>query len=216
MPMSPTVEAPRGGGQGGFTLLEMLVALAVFAVAAALSYGGLRQVLAGRAQLLPRLDAELSLYRTAALLADDLQLAAPRPVRDALGSPVAALRAAPDTELLVSLTRREPALALLANQPTLVRVDWRLRGGSLWRETWPVLDTTPSTRPDAREMLTGVRTLQLQFLGLRAADGWQPFWPRQADARSAVLPALPRGATFTLTLADGRSLRRVLRMPTGS
>ena len=218
----PTLGAERAGSnrartrRSGFTLLEMLVALAVFAVAAALSYGGLQQVLAGRSQLLPRIDAELSLYRAAALLADDLRFAAPRPVRDALGSPAPALRAAPEEEVLVSLTRREPALALLANQPTLVRVDWRLREGRLWREAWPVLDTTSATRPAAREMLQGVRSLRLEFRGARAEEGWTSFWPRQGGAGPVVLPALPRGASFVLTLVDGRSLRRILEIRAGS
>ena len=212
-------QAGEGSGAlpaGGFTLLEMLVALALFAVAATLSYGGLRQILAGRSQLVPRLESDLTLYRAAALLADDLRLAAPRSIRDALGMPEPPLRATPRNEVLLSLTRREPALALIGDQPTLVRVDWRLREGTLWREAWPVLDPVSASRPVAREILTGVRALEFSFRDRNGGTGWTPYWPPVTSTTQPAAAVLPHGASFVLTLADGRSLRRVLLVRSGS
>ena len=220
MPPAPSADqrlrrSERPGARG-FTLLELLVALALFAVAAALSYGGLRQILSAQAQLQPRLDADLALYRAASLLADDLRFAAPRPVRDALGGTQPALRAASGNEVVLSLVRREPALGLLADQPTLVRVDWRLRGDTLWREAWPVLDAATGTRPLAREILTGVQALSLDFREARVDAAWTPYWPPPTLAGPNAVATLPRGASFVLTLADGRSLRRVLFVREGS
>ena len=75
----------RRAAQHGFTLVEVLVAVAMFAVVAALSYGTLSQTLVSAELLGERMDRLQALQRTVRLLTDDLQQVAPRPVRDELG-----------------------------------------------------------------------------------------------------------------------------------
>jgi len=193
----------------GFTLLELLVAVAIFAVAAWLAYGGLRQVLSGRDVLLPRLAAQTAQWRTLGLLSADLEQLAPRPVRDALGTSHPALESGGASVSLLELTRRDAGRALLAGQPSLVRVSYRLEDGRLSREIWPVLDRVQSTVPTRQVLLDEVQALSLQFLDGRQGSQWSNFWPPQAG--EDALTRLPRGLQLTLTLRDGRELRRVLR-----
>ncbi len=73
------------GRARGFTLLELLVAVAIFAVVSAFAYEGLSQALKARR----RLDHERRFWQGLAItfseLKQDLAQARPRPVRDAAG-----------------------------------------------------------------------------------------------------------------------------------
>ena len=123
----------------GFTLLELLVALAIFAVLSVLAYGGVRHLLSfedGLAQSTRRFDR---LQFAVVLLEQDLRNAVPRTVRDALGEREPALRAGLRGELL-TLTRRAPALGTAAAGPGLRRVRYRLEHGDLYRDVWEQLD----------------------------------------------------------------------------
>lgn len=139
----------------GFTLLELVVALAVFAVLATLAYGSLGRLLAARDTLAARAEALGRLQRVQALLARDCGALVQRPVRDELGDPEPALRRAPDG----SLELTEGAFANPLDQPRaqLQRVRWRVRDGVLYRDAWAVLDRVPGSRPQAQRMLDGVR-----------------------------------------------------------
>lgn len=193
----------------GFTLLELLVAMAIFAISAWLAYGGLRQVLAGRDVLLPQLAAQTAQWRALGLLTADLDNLAPRPIRDALGTPRPALESGGASVSLLELTRRDPARALLAGQPELARIGYRLEDGRLVREVWPVLDRVQSTVPAQQVLLDKVQSLSLQFLDGRQGSQWNNFWPPLNGGDQ--LTRLPRGLIFTLRFEDGRELRRVLR-----
>ena len=83
----------------GFTLLELVVALAVFAVLATLAYGSLARLLYAREQLASRAEALGRLQLAYSLLERDCQALVARPVRDELGDPEPPLRRAPDGSL---------------------------------------------------------------------------------------------------------------------
>lgn len=183
----------------GLTLLELLVAVAVFAALAALAFGGLTRV-TGQARLLTRgAEAVDRTVMALAVVERDLEQAVARPARDALGTPRPPLEAHADGRW--ALTR---AGGLLGTGP--VRVDYVLEGERLVRRVWPVVDPVQGTRPAETVLLEGVRALSLRWLD---RDGvWRPAWPRP-DARAA---ALPRAAELRLELAGWGEIRRVIVM----
>ena len=69
----------------GFTLIEVLVAMAVFAVMTILAYMSLGQTLANADMLGVRMDRLQAIQRTMRYLSNDLSAASPRPVRSELG-----------------------------------------------------------------------------------------------------------------------------------
>ena len=208
-------------GRGGFTLLELVVALAVFAVLATLAYGGLRQVLQARERL-EAVDRELAAVQQAfAALERDLLQAADRPVRDALGDELPAFvgRGEPGEGPVLELTRAGRPNPVGLRRSHLERVAYALQGGRLERWSWEALDRAPGALPYREVLLEGVRSLRLRFLGPSgsgpAGDGWQPDWPPPSLPASRAggeggAPALPRAVELELELEGWGALRRLL------
>jgi len=191
-------------GARGFTLLELLVAVSIFAVLAGLSYGSVRHMLsfdAGLQQATRRYEA---LRFAVVMMEQDLGAIAPRSVRDALGESEPALRAGLKGELL-TFTRRVPEAGLFDGGPALRRVRYRVQDGDLYRDVWEVLDRTPDSNFRTQRLLRDVKSLKLRFF---ESGEWLEFWPRDENALSQS--QLPRGVEFTLEFTNKLSLRRVV------
>ena len=74
-----------GQRQRAFTLIEVLVALAVFGVLSVMAYMALGQTLSNADLLTERMERLQAVQRTIRYLDADLMQAVPRPVRDVLG-----------------------------------------------------------------------------------------------------------------------------------
>lgn len=188
----------------GFTLLELLVAVAVFAVLGTLGYGGLRHVVALDSGLATAAARQAELGLALLVLEQDFREAAQRSIRDELGQAEPALRAGLAGDLL-SLTRHVADLPQTAAQAALARVRYRLVDGALYRDVWTALDRTPATAYRSRRLLDGVATLTLRF---HAAETWSPFWPRTNAAPDS--DQLPAGLEVVIEFAAGGSARRVV------
>ena len=70
----------------GFTLLEMVVAIGIFAIIATVSYTSLNQFLDTRDMLESRQDELTALQMTMTLLGRDVRFMLNRPVRDSYGA----------------------------------------------------------------------------------------------------------------------------------
>lgn len=189
--------------RGGFTLLELLVAIAVFAVVATLAWRGLDVLARGALQLDEAAGRLARVQRGIDLLARDVRQAVDRPVRDAEGRPLAALLGEAHA---LELTRAGHGNALAQPRAELERVRWRRVDEALVRERWPVLDRGDRRAPTADPLLDGVTALDLRYFGSdgRSHASWPP--PRSTDA------GLPRAVELRVTLADYRELRRVLEL----
>ncbi|MBE9561308.1 MAG: prepilin-type N-terminal cleavage/methylation domain-containing protein, partial [Proteobacteria bacterium] len=69
----------------GFTLLELLVALAIFAVIAAMAYSGLNTILTARLQIEQQAEQLASLQRIFIKLGHDIEQYIQRPIRNQYG-----------------------------------------------------------------------------------------------------------------------------------
>ncbi len=197
----------------GFTLLELLVALAVFAILAVLAYGGLNAILQTRAET-ERQAARLAEIQSAlTLLARDLNQAAPRAVRSEYGDALPALRGGPLAPLLLELTRggwRNPAAQV---RSTLQRVGYAVEDEVLVRHSWRVLDRAQDSAAYPLRVLTGVRRFQVRFMdeGRQWLDDWPPGVLPTQNAQ-AVLPRL-LAVEVQIELEDLGEIRRLLPVP---
>ncbi len=170
----------------GFTLLELLVALSLFAVLSVIAYGGLRSVLdADRAsqQQAERLARMQTLY---AILSRDLRQAVDRPVRDAFGDTLPPLMAQYDQLEFSRSGRRNPA-ALPRSK--LQRIAYHFRDNKLLRLSWAVLDRAQDSSANEQILLDDIDQFSLSFLDRN--DRWLSSWPPSGGQRQP-LPPLPR------------------------
>lgn len=174
----------------GFTLLELVVALAVFAVLATLAYGSLERLLAARDRLASRAEALGRLQLAYSLLERDCQALVARPVRDELGDPEQPLRRAPDGSL--EITHGAWSNPLDQPRAQVQRVRWQVRNGVLYRDAWPVLDRVPGSRPHSQRVLEDVRRFTV---GIETG--------RTERAVSVGLDGQPFGAIEWLFVAPG-------------
>lgn len=193
----------------GFTLVELLVALAIFAIMSGFAYRGLTAMLDSRVAL----QKESRKWRDVALFVGrverDLAAALPRRAVGASGTPLAALSSvvdAPSAPPGLALTRSGNALlenTLSAPQ----RVAWRLREGRIERLAWAGVDAAPREEPVATQILDIAGALAFRFLDPKS-DEWRATWglPGTDDG-------LPAAVEMTVTLASGERIVRVVDLP---
>ena len=195
----------------GFTLLELVVVIAIFAIFSVMAYGGLSSVLKTRAQVEQVQDRLAELQRAYLRLRDDLQQALPRPVRDGYGEIQPALRGV-DSPQLLQFTRggwRNPAFL---KRSTLERVTYRFEDKQLIRSTFRVLDQAQDTKAVDAVLLDQVETMQLRYLD--ADRQWRNRWPPDsADAEAARQPP-PLAVEITLETRDQGELKFIFKLGT--
>ncbi len=138
--------------QQGFTLLEILIALAIFAVMSMIAYAGLAAMLDARASTVPRAQQLAQLQTTLYLLNEDLSQVIKRPIRDQLGSSEPAFSIGRGNEILV-FTRTVPSWLANSSETNLLRVSYSLEKEALYRRVWTIPDRTQQTEYRRRKLL---------------------------------------------------------------
>jgi general secretion pathway protein J len=194
----------------GFTLIEVMVALAVFGVMSLLAYLSLGQTLANADMLTDRMDRLQSVQRTISYLSSELLQAAPRPVRVELGNaPVAALRSSLGSDFSLQLTHGGWPNPAGVPRSTLQRTAYRIEDGELIRYHWNVLDRTVNNLPVTTVMLEDVDSLAFRFLNVN--DEWIGQWPPLA-AQAGSGANLPRAVEIVLVLPDEGEITRMVEV----
>ncbi|HET8899780.1 MAG TPA: type II secretion system minor pseudopilin GspJ [Rhodanobacteraceae bacterium] len=188
----------------GFSLIELLVAVAIFAVASAMAWAGVAAVARTRERLAAEQDAFAAVTRSVELMARDLEQAVVRPVLDNNGVSRPALIG---DATHIEFSRDGYLGAPGALQSSLERVAWQLDNQQLIRLRWRVLDRAPTSVPLPRTLDHDVRHLNLRYLD--HAGHWQSRWPAPDQADPA---ALPRAVEFRLDFASVGELRRVIEL----
>ena len=185
-------------GVGGFTLLELIVVLAIFAVLSVMAYGGLASVLTARERVLQSLERTAALQKAYVRLRNDFQQLRARPARDGYGEAQPALLVLPDGA--VEFTRSGWRNPLAQPRSALERVAYHLDAdGQLVRANWRVLDRAQDSPVSQTVVLEQVEEVQWRFL---EGAAWRDGWPPAAAAGPSTLDAVPRAVEVLLTLKD--------------
>ena len=207
----------------GFTLVEVLIALAITAFVSVIAYTSLSTVLNGAERTQASAQRSYQLNRALMILSRDLEQFVARPVRDEFGELEPALQGGPAARFLLSFTRSGWHNPQGHPRGNLQRVNYRFEDEALWRESYPVLDRAGDTQGALVQLIDGVEYLELAFLGsidqLRLGRGanvdtrqWPENWVVDTSDPDA-LPSSPVAVEITLGLEDLGEITRLYALP---
>lgn len=190
----------RAPDRAGFTLVEMLVALAIFALLAAAGVGLLRASVDTQSAVEERLSQVKATERLHALLAADLGQAVDRMAREGQAARPPLVGSATELRLV------RAGWANLDDSPrsTLQRVTWRVTGERLTRTGHSALDGGEA----GAEVLLAESLSGARFRYRSADGGWGSAWPVTGAS------GLPRAVELTVERSGEEPLLMVVALPT--
>ncbi|GAB2887272.1 hypothetical protein GCM10027046_14430 [Uliginosibacterium flavum] len=198
----------------GFTLLEVLVALSVFAIITLLAYRGLDSMATAKL----RLDQEMHMWRELELVFEriglDITQTAPRSWKDSTAGTEAPLRSAVQASTSESGTQCQLDVLRFGTSADheLVHVRYLLKEGQLTLEIIPENAQAAAVQINSGTqgqnlLLTNVERCELNFLD--GSNKWLARWP----ASNLADPTRPRGMRLRLTLAGRGEFERLYYLP---
>ncbi|NOZ51569.1 MAG: type II secretion system minor pseudopilin GspJ [Gammaproteobacteria bacterium] len=194
----------------GFTLLELVVAIGIFAIMSAMAYSGLNNVLLARQQTDAHAQQLQKVQAAMTWLARDIEQIVDRGVRNEYGEPILPVIGNDFEGYLIELTRggwRNPANQARSH---LQRVAYAVREEQLVRAYWGVLDRADDSKAYENILLDGVKSLEIRYLG--AGDDWHTSWPDEPLGNNAATVVLPRAVEVTLDTKQYGKLKRLFRV----
>lgn len=194
----------------GFTLLELLVALAIFALLSVLSYSGLSTVLNTERVLNDEMDRLTEIQRSMAIISRDFRQAIDRPIRDEFGDVQPAfsgssLNITSDTPI-VELTRTGYSNPLGIKRSAIQRIAYRFEDNVLLRESWRVLDRAQDSQPDSIQICENIDAIEIRYLDHE--QNWHDQWPPEDIDYQG--PQLPLAVEINLELTDWGDIARLV------
>ena len=200
----------------GFTLLEVMVALAIFSMISVSCYQLLASLNQSRSALMASSDFRARLEKALLIMEQDIRHVLPRSVR----------MEGQDNRLGALSTRREHSLELSRGGLPLRRSAWRDGTGRvvyqidksgeeavLYRLVYPVLDRLEASAHYRQALLPGIAALKFRFM--RRGGHWVAEWPpqgRDREANERNLKAIPSAIEITIGLPDERKIVRVISL----
>ena len=201
---------------GGFTLLEVLIALAIFSVMSMMAYGGLKTLLNARngtEQAAIRLN---EIQMAFLLIQQDMEYMAPRSVRVGYGTEPAY---AGDSELeyLIAFTRGGNSTPRRSGRSGLYRVAYQREEEQLIRLVWPTLDRVDSSVPQKMVLLNGVADInfesEIKSDSVDSEMAIQTIIQEGGPPTTEIADTLPRAVEMMVRLEDWGTITRIFAMP---
>lgn len=181
----------------GFTLLEILIALFIFAILSLILTSVLRRVIDTHAHTEQVANAMRETEWALLRLSRDVESTVNRPILDTSGKPAATFIG---TAKRVEFTHGG---FISEAKSSLERTAYEFKDGSLFRYTWEVLDEAPSTTFHEQALLTNLMDINFEYLD--ADKHFQTTWP----VESQTLDTLPSAIRVNFVFANGGTLSQL-------
>ena len=195
----------------GFTLIEIVVAIGIFAIIAAIAYPGMIQFLDVRDAIMQRSEQISSIQKSVTFLENDLRFALNRSVRNEYGDTEAAWDTEVRSDELFRMTAAYPDLAL-GGSAIPKRVAWAWDGDNLLRREWRVLDRTVDSEARERIILADIEGVEVRYAEIDPEGGDSLNWSTRFDnEQQSVPPALE----IIIRVNSDIEFRRIFEIPVG-
>ena len=195
--------------QSGFTLMEILVALFIFAVVGLISAQLLGRTVNAYEVLDDRGQRLGQIHRAMLVVERDMLQFRNRPIRMAQGEPLPALMIGDEGAL--SMTRGGWRNPLQRPRSELQRVGYRMQDEKLVRGYWSVLDRRGDEEPISQTLLEGVE--KLEFFAIDQNGEEHKFWPPKAGQGAGQLQIA--GLVLRISMVPLGVVERVWEVPSG-
>jgi general secretion pathway protein J len=186
----------------GFTLVELLIALAMLAAISLLGYRALVSLADSEARLVSEGERWRTLDGFFARIESDMRATLPRDARHgAATEPAWLARTDAGGNAEVHLSRAASELGSDAGGVGQ-RIGYRLREGNVEVLYWPRFDRRAGAEPVAHAIVGGVSRLRVEHLD--GSGAWRERWPGPGES------VLPRAVRVELALAGGEVVDRTL------
>ena len=193
--------------KSGFTLIEMVVAIAIFAVVGVLAYGGLNHVLKNQEHIQDSEERLKNLQLTFRYLERDMSQIIDRSVRNQYGDIQYAFIG--DEEKAISFTHsgwRNPANLARSK---LQRVAYELSDKTLKRYTWSQLDGAIAEEYFSTNLLEDVESLSMRYLD--QSNRWHTTWPPLNTNPESI--GIPKALEITIKTQPWDEVKRIFAGP---
>lgn len=197
--------------QRGFTLLELLVAMAIFAVMSVMAYSGLRSMIDTREHVEKEAEKLAEMQLAFTFLERDIQQASARTVRDESGELLAAMMWDDLLDPQMEFTKYGYPNPTGRPRSNLQRVKYQLSDGKISRHTWAVLDRAPDSESFPQVVLSGVENFTAEFLDGEMGQ-WHTKWPVNplgGDITQPDMEKLPQAVRLSVDIKGWGRIQRL-------
>lgn len=194
--------------QAGFTLLEIIIALMIFALVATMATIGLRTVIRNQSKLNQATDTIAKLQLGITILQQDITQIIQRAATDAQGSQLSSIQS--NGNKLSFTTANNPNPFNSAARGQLMRVSYQLSGNTLTRTIWPNVDAPPNSKPIVQILFKHISNLTWHFIDDQKHV--LSYWQSNDDPNVINLP--PRAVIMDFDLKGAGHLQRIFILGT--
>jgi general secretion pathway protein J len=196
----------------GFTLIEVMVAVAIFVIVGVLAMGGYNELIKQSDMIEHNAKRTRAVQSAMQRIAQDFSELEPRPVRQPLGNNLdPALISDSRTQELAEFTRAGWSNPAGVPRSTQQRVRYRIEDNKLHRDYWVVLDRTLSVEPVTTLLLDHVTSMSLRYMDNNRT--WHDQWPPLGAGSANVAALRPLAVEINIELEDWGKLRRLIEVP---
>ena len=203
--------------QSGFTLLEVLIAMAITAFVATVSFATISTTLDSVEGLRGQGERITEMNRAYGLLSRDINHFVNRSVRNEFGNITPAL-AGSESDASLVLTRIGWHNTVGRPRSSMQRVRYIVEEETLYRESYLVLDRTRDSEPQRVALLEGVRNFEMRFLAPNIeifadnfdSDDWPETWGVGPGSGAA---APPEAIELRMEVAGWGEVRWLYELP---
>lgn len=193
----------------GFTLMELMVAIVIFAIMSTIAFTGLHTILNTREKTDQAALQLKNLQTTMTFLRQDIEQTVERKIRDEFGDAQEALHGDISSLYSLELTRAGNSNPLKIPRSNLKRVAYKLSDEKFYRISWKTLDRAQGSEPTVLELLDNVTNFEVRYLDEKLQ--WHSSWPPITYTDNPK-PGLPLAVEVNLTLEGWGEIVRLFQV----